>query len=116
LHPPLCCLKSRNLRVDVKLQEQISFEVILLLHILLSFDGIVFYMDSVKICFFDQFNKGGNCELQKIIFIIISKFSKCVFNLEGNCKIQYPKMKGGCVTLHFLQLKFVLLTLIVAKS
>ena len=31
-----------------------------------------------------------------------------IFNIGGNCKLQFSQMKGGCVTLHFLQMKFVL--------
>jgi hypothetical protein len=56
----------------------------------------------------DQFNKGGNCKLQERIFNIISKFSMGISNIGGNRKIQFPQMKGGCVTIQFLQMKFVL--------
>ena len=56
----------------------------------------------------DQFNKGGNCKLQGGLFIFIGKFSMGIFNIGGNCKLQFPQMKGGCVTLHLIQMKFVL--------
>jgi hypothetical protein len=39
------------------------------------------------------------------------QFSRGIFDIGGNCKIQFPQMKGGCVTLQFHQMKFVLVTL-----
>ncbi len=55
-----------------------------------------------------QFNKEGNCKLQVGLFIFIAKFSMGIFNVGGNCKLQLPPMKAGCVTLHLIQMKFVL--------
>ena len=81
---------------------KMSFEEIVELHTFLSFEGIVGPPNVY------QFNKGGNCKLQGGLFIFIEKFSMGIFNIGGNCKLQLPQMKGGCVTLHLLQMKFVL--------
>jgi hypothetical protein len=31
-----------------------------------------------------------------------------IFNIGGNCKLQFPQTKVECVTLHVVQMKFVL--------
>ena len=82
--------------------QAMSFEEIVVLYTLLSFEGIV------GLPIVDQFNKGGNCKLQGGLFIFIGKFSMGIFNIGGNCKLQFPQMKGGCVTLPFLQMTFFL--------
>jgi hypothetical protein len=43
----------------VELQEQISFEEIVVLHTLLSFEGIVFYNEGVEIYFLINLIKEG---------------------------------------------------------
>jgi hypothetical protein len=78
------------------------FVEIVVLHILLSFEGIV----GLPIVY--QFNKEVNCKLQGGLFIFIGKFNMGVFNIGGICKLLFPQMIGGCVTLHFIQMKFVL--------
>ncbi len=56
----------------------------------------------------DQFNKRVKCKLQGGLFIFFLKFSVGIFNTGGNCKLQFPQMKGGCVTLHFNHIKLLL--------
>ena len=50
---------------------------------------------SKKICVkkLVQFDKGGNCKLKEIIFILIEKISMGTFNTGGNCKLQFPQIK-----------------------
>ena len=72
--------------------QAMSFEEIVVLYTLLSFEGIV------GLPIVDQFNKGGNCKLQGGLFIFIGKFSMGIFNIGGNCKLQFPEMKGVCKT------------------
>jgi hypothetical protein len=80
-----------NVRESVELQENVNVEIVVL-HILISFEGIV----GLPIGY--QFNKGGNRKLQGGLFIFIGKFSMSIF----------LQMKGGFATLHFIQMKFVL--------
>jgi hypothetical protein len=54
-----------------------SFVQIVVLHILLLFEGIVGHAIVY------QFNKGGNCKLQGGLFIFILKLSMGIFNIGG---------------------------------
>jgi hypothetical protein len=80
----------------VELQEQTFFAEIKVLHTLLSFERIAFTRRVWKYNFLINSLKEGILNCKGGILIIISKLSLGIFNITGNCKIQFPQTKGGC--------------------